>query len=370
MRDSPCAPCVPPQFADQDQNAPNAPEVTLTKAGALAWRHLRNEKVRGSSPLSSTHLKMAFDQAKHVEHRRIRLLSFRLDPRPRPPGGPRTIQTSQSGLVSGRSHVMEVQVRSRNRRVPHPRLHRDRIDSASQPQTRRRMPKIMDPPPLTDRRPIQGRLERRCVQLMGESRSRTGERPGRDQPSSAAPSTGLLPISEDTTVSTRRSPPEKPTECSQREQAAREQRRRINRVRTIDGHAYLLVSTWERSHRPEADAWRPPSKAERSGRSKQHSGRTRRGQRGRRCCPGPRGRHTAHHPVRRTRSTVTRMSSATVLSAVGHPGLRPVHQPSNVPGGLLAASGHPQVRFHDTLTHVGRVQTRRLAFGCRQGPRF
>ena len=156
---------------------------------------------------------------------------------------------------------MEVQVRSRNRRVPHPRLHRDRIDSASQPQTRRRMPKIMDPPPLTDRRPIQGRLERRCVQLMGESRSRTGERPGRDQPSSAAPSTGLLPISEDTTVSTRRSPPEKPTECSQREQAAREQRRRINRVRTIDGHAYLLVSTWERSHRPEADAWRPPSKS-------------------------------------------------------------------------------------------------------------
>jgi hypothetical protein len=47
-------PCVPRQLSDQDQNARNAPEVALSKAGAWAWRHLRNDKVRGSSPLSST----------------------------------------------------------------------------------------------------------------------------------------------------------------------------------------------------------------------------------------------------------------------------------------------------------------------------
>ena len=47
-------PCVPRQLSDQDQNAHNASEITLPIAGALAWRHLRNEKVRSSSPLSST----------------------------------------------------------------------------------------------------------------------------------------------------------------------------------------------------------------------------------------------------------------------------------------------------------------------------
>jgi hypothetical protein len=51
---SSCAPCMPWQLSDKDQNAHDAPEITFTKAGAWAWRHLRNEKVRGSSPLSST----------------------------------------------------------------------------------------------------------------------------------------------------------------------------------------------------------------------------------------------------------------------------------------------------------------------------
>jgi hypothetical protein len=34
MPDSPCAPCVPRQLSDQDQNAHNAPEITLTTPGA------------------------------------------------------------------------------------------------------------------------------------------------------------------------------------------------------------------------------------------------------------------------------------------------------------------------------------------------
>ena len=34
MPDSPCAPCVPRQLSDQDQNADNAPEITLTTPGA------------------------------------------------------------------------------------------------------------------------------------------------------------------------------------------------------------------------------------------------------------------------------------------------------------------------------------------------
>jgi hypothetical protein len=42
---SSCAPCVPRQLSDKDQNAHDAPEITFTKAGAWAWRHLCNEKV-------------------------------------------------------------------------------------------------------------------------------------------------------------------------------------------------------------------------------------------------------------------------------------------------------------------------------------
>ena len=49
---SSCAPCVPRQLSDKDQNAHDAPEITFTKAGAWAWRHLRNERVRRSRPLA------------------------------------------------------------------------------------------------------------------------------------------------------------------------------------------------------------------------------------------------------------------------------------------------------------------------------
>jgi hypothetical protein len=51
-----CGPCVARQLSNQDQNAHDAPEITFTEAGAWAWRNLRNEKVRGSSPLSSISL--------------------------------------------------------------------------------------------------------------------------------------------------------------------------------------------------------------------------------------------------------------------------------------------------------------------------
>ncbi len=127
----------------------------------LVARLVRNEKVRGSNPLSSTHRNRA--PTRPDANRRTESHDCHSDSTPVrvPPSVPPSVQTSQSSLVSRRSEMVQIEVRRRDRRVPHPRLDRHRIHPASQPQACGRIPQIMDPPARSRRRPIERPLERR-----------------------------------------------------------------------------------------------------------------------------------------------------------------------------------------------------------------
>ena len=116
----------------------------------LVARLVRNEKVRGSNPLSSTHSKSGLTRSNAASASRISAhCAFRLDRACRvPPVCPAAVQTVQSGPVGRGAQVMQVEVRGRDRRVPHPGLHRRRIDAASQPQAGGRVPQVVDPPAL------------------------------------------------------------------------------------------------------------------------------------------------------------------------------------------------------------------------------
>ena len=111
----------------------------------LSRGHLRNEKVRGSNPLSSTPADPGLTRpyASRVgESERCH--------RPGPPVVrplfARVVQTGQSGPVSRRSQVVQIEICRCHRVGPHPGLHGHRIDAPSEPQARRRMAKIMNPP--------------------------------------------------------------------------------------------------------------------------------------------------------------------------------------------------------------------------------
>ena len=54
------------------------------------------------------------------------------------------VQTVQTSPVSGGSEVVQVEVRSRDRGVPHPRLNGYRVNSARQPQAGRRVSQVVD----------------------------------------------------------------------------------------------------------------------------------------------------------------------------------------------------------------------------------
>jgi hypothetical protein len=51
------------------------------------------------------------------------------------PCSPPVVQAVQSRPVGGGSQGVQIEVRSGDRGVSHPRVHRDRIDSASEPET-------------------------------------------------------------------------------------------------------------------------------------------------------------------------------------------------------------------------------------------
>ena len=112
----------------------------LTEHGAMAQlvaRLVRNEKVRGSNPLSSTEVSVRF-----------------LLPR-RTPGGPRArIQQGQTRAIRRRSQKMQIPIRRPDRLMTAPRLHRSRVHTPRQPQTRSRMPQIVNPTALTGPRPV------------------------------------------------------------------------------------------------------------------------------------------------------------------------------------------------------------------------
>ena len=114
------------------------------------------------------------------------------------------------------------------------------------------------------------------------------------------------------------------------------------------------MSTWERSHRPEADAWTATVK-DQGGQNAESSIRVE--------FVAASEDVAAALDLAAGTPLITRSRVHTIdgdphqLSDSFYPpwvtqGCDLYTQPSNVfaPGGLLAASGHPQVRFHDTLT--------------------
>lgn len=66
----------------------------------------------------------------------------------RAPGVPRSVQTAQSGQIGAGAQVVQIQARGGDRRVPHPGLDGHRIDTLRQPETRGRVPQIVDAPPI------------------------------------------------------------------------------------------------------------------------------------------------------------------------------------------------------------------------------
>ena len=82
-----------------------------------------------------------------------------------PPGAPRRgIEPVQPRQIGTRAEEVQVPVRRRDRLVTHPRLDRSRVDPTGQPQARRRVPQVVDPPAMTCRRPLHRAQDRGAVQ--------------------------------------------------------------------------------------------------------------------------------------------------------------------------------------------------------------
>jgi hypothetical protein len=62
--------------------------------------------------------------------------------------------------------VVQIEIHRRDRRVSHPGPYGHHIDTASEPQTGRRVPEVVDPPAVGDRRPAERAFECRGVQLV------------------------------------------------------------------------------------------------------------------------------------------------------------------------------------------------------------
>jgi hypothetical protein len=102
-------------------------------------RLVRNEKVRGSSPLSSTFFVPPLtrrDARCTCDFHACDSLAPGSGVPPLCAPGRSALQTSPIGRGS---EVVQIKVRGRDRSVPHPRLHGCRINSARQPQARGRV---------------------------------------------------------------------------------------------------------------------------------------------------------------------------------------------------------------------------------------
>lgn len=86
------------------------------------------------------------------------------------PGVPPSVQARQSGPVGGGAEVVQVKVRCRDRRVPHPRLDGPWVHAAGKPQAGRGVSQVVDPTTLRKRRPAEGALEGRRVQTVAGGR--------------------------------------------------------------------------------------------------------------------------------------------------------------------------------------------------------
>ena len=112
----------------------------LPHRGAVAQlvaRLVRNEKVRGSNPLSSTRREPRPTSVNVAEPGGVSSLSLVPDLGSCTPRVPRSVQTVQTRPVGGGAEVVQVEVRRRDRRVAHPGLHGAGIHAAGEPQAGR-----------------------------------------------------------------------------------------------------------------------------------------------------------------------------------------------------------------------------------------
>jgi hypothetical protein len=127
-----------------------------------SWRRVsRNEKVRGSNPLSSTNGTPSHLQEHPGEAGSFYCQSAFLS-RCAPPAPQR--ETLQSRPVRGRAEVVQVDLRGGDRGVPEPGLDGDGIDAARQPEARRGVPQIVDPATRRSRRPADCLVELSAAQ--------------------------------------------------------------------------------------------------------------------------------------------------------------------------------------------------------------
>jgi hypothetical protein len=113
-----CAPCVLPPSDTRAHHARHAPPAAASSVMPWAGRNLRNEKVRGSNPLSSTHRKPPLTRLATSAHLKSSLCHSLRSVRRSPPIRPGSLSRSKPVRSAEASKVVQVQVRRRDRRVP------------------------------------------------------------------------------------------------------------------------------------------------------------------------------------------------------------------------------------------------------------
>ena len=142
----PCAPCVPPRTESVSYDASHATRRTPADTNEPCRRRLRNEKVRGSNPLSSTQAKVTLTRRRTT----VAYASFPCDSGSSDSGVLLVclgrVRRSNPATIRGRPQVVQIEVRGGDGRMTHPGLHRDHVGTARQPETGRRVPQVVDPP--------------------------------------------------------------------------------------------------------------------------------------------------------------------------------------------------------------------------------